>query len=41
MGLRRWLSWMLGDVLRQLTQSFEGGREDALVGCFDPFRPSF
>jgi len=31
MGLRRWLSWMLGDMLRQLTDSFQGGRPDALL----------
>ena len=28
-GLRRWLSWMLGDVVRQLSACFSGGGDDA------------
>jgi hypothetical protein len=30
-GLRRWLGWMLGDLMTQLSASFSGGRHDALL----------
>ena len=32
-GLRRWLAWMLGDLVTQLSPCFSGGRHDALVAC--------
>ena len=30
-GLRRWLGWMLGDLMTQLSACFSGGRHDALL----------